>query len=304
MKLSTKVSVIIATYNRRTVLQKVLPAIIGQDIDRSLFEVLLIDDGSTDNTEFLAKEFTNEPNFSYFKIEKNGAAKARNEGIERAKGEIIVFIDSDIIVKNDFVEEHIRSHEKEDNLIIRGSVIAIYDIERPFIVEPKITDISNAFFATGNTSVKKKYLVNAGLFDEGFSQYGWEDLELGLRLKKLGLKVVDNPKALGYHYQKKFALEDFHSREIREENRAKGAVTFVKKWPLQEVRLMTQDILIFFLLQKFFFALQNIFPHPKKVISFLIKYKKTFWLGIYVNFYFNMVYLKYFEKERSAQKNE
>ena len=284
-------------------LQKALPAIFRQDIDRSLFEVLLVDDGSTDNTEALAKEFEVFPNFSYFKIEKSGASKARNEGIKKAKGEIVIFIDSDIIVKSDFIKEHVQSHEKEDNLIIRGPVIATYDLENPFIVKPKLTDISNAFFATGNTSVKTKYLVEAGLFDEEFSQYGWEDLELGLRLKKLGLKVVDNPKATGYHYQKKFTLDDFDARETREENRAKGAVSFIKKWPIQEVRLMTQDLLIFVILQKLFFAVQNVMPSAKKVISFLIRYKKTFWLGVYINFYFNMVYLKYFENERSKKKN-
>lgn len=302
--MNRKASIIIPTYNRSKILRKVLPAIYNQDYPSSSYEVIVVDDGSTDDTQEVIKTLNLPSSFTYIKLEKNGAAKARNEGVKRANAETIVFIDSDLIVVSSFLKEHMILQEKHDKLIVRGPVIHTYDLENPFLAPKKITDISRAFFATGNTSVKKKYLIQAGLFDEDFTQYGWEDLELGIRLKKLGLRVVENPKATGYHYQKKFTIDDFSQREKRERNRAKGAIIFCKKHPSFEVRWMTQNLPIFFLIERLCSVLRFLLPSKEKIISFLIRCKENFLLTIFTNLYFYLLYLRCLREERNKSNED
>ncbi len=75
-----------------------------------------------------------------------------------------------------------------------GPVIHTDNFDDPTSASFKVTDISRAFFATGNASIRKEHLFDAGLFDESFVEYGWEDLELGIRLRRLGLKAVKVPR--------------------------------------------------------------------------------------------------------------
>lgn len=295
--MNTKISVITPTYNRSKILEKVLKALSAQNYPSSLWEVIVVDDGSTDDTPEVIKSLNLPSSFTYIKLEKSGSARARNEGIRRAKGELIIFIDSDLIVIPSFLKEHIKSHELHDRVIVRGPVIHTYNLENPFSAPKKIIDISRAFFATGNTSVKKEYLLQAGLFDEDFTEYGWEDLELGIRLKKLGLKVVDNPEACGYHYQKKFTFEDFSQRTEREKKRAQGAIIFCKKHPSLEVKWMTQNLPIFFLLERICFFVKFLFPPKEKIISFLVKHNENLLLTLFVNLYFYLLYLRYLNQE-------
>lgn len=295
--MNMKASIIIPTYNRSKILEKVLPAICRQDYPSS-YEIIIVDDGSTDNTSEIVKSLGLPPSCTYVKLEKSGAARARNEGIKRAKGETIIFIDSDLIVAPSFIKEHMRLQEKNDKLIVRGPVIHTHNLENLFFEPKKITDISRAFFATGNTSVKKEYLIQAGLFDEDFTEYGWEDLELGIRLKKLGLRVVDNSLAVGYHFQKKFALMDFSTRKERERNRAVGAIIFCKKCPTLEVKWMTQNLPVFFLFERLCFAMSFLFSPKEKIASFLMKRRKELLLTIFVNLYFYLLYLRYLREER------
>ena len=295
---SIYLSVVIPTYNRSRILEKVLLAIYNQDYPSSSYEVIVVDDGSTDDTPEVIKSLNLPSSCIYIKLEKSGSARARNEGIRKAKAETIIFIDSDLIVIPSFLKEHIRFQKMYDKVIVRGPVIHTYNLENPFSTSKKITDMSRAFFATGNTSIKKKYLIRAGLFDEDFTEYGWEDLEIGIRLKKLGLRVMDNPGAIGYHYQKRFSLEDFPAREKRERNRATGAVIFCKKHPSLEVRWMTQNLPIFFLLERACFILNFLLPSKEKIASFLIRYKKDLLLTLFLNLYFYLLYLRYLYQER------
>src|SRR5690606_11622902 len=105
-------------------------------------------------------------------------------------GELIIFLDSDIVVEEGFIEAHASAHEGLRDRIGHGPVIHTDDLENPTAAKYKLTDVSRAFFATGNASIRREHLLRAGLFDERFREYGWEDLELGLRLKRLGLKAM------------------------------------------------------------------------------------------------------------------
>src|SRR5690606_22845535 len=237
-KVQPRVSIIIPTYNRRIILEKALRALFHQTIDPQEYEVILIDDGSADGTYEMVQSLNPPYHLQYRRTERRGPAAARNLGIELARAELIIFIDSDIVVNDRFVAAHLAAHTA-DNLIGHGPVIHTDNLDNPTSAHFKVTDISRAFFATGNASIKKKHLVEAGLFDESFVEYGWEDLELGIRLRRLGLRAVKVPEARGYHYKKRLTAADVPMWCQRERERGHTAVAFYRKVPTMRVRLMT-----------------------------------------------------------------
>jgi hypothetical protein len=82
------------------------------------------------------------------------------------------------------------------------------------------------------------------LFDSRFQLYGWEDLELGVRLKKLGLKLVKCPQAVGYHWHPPFHLNQLPNLIEKEVQRGKMGVLFYQKHPTWEVKMMIQMTLL------------------------------------------------------------
>jgi glycosyltransferase involved in cell wall biosynthesis len=243
-------SVVIPTYNRLPILEKCLRALENQhltDNKVSAYEIILVDDGSTDGTlEWLAIHPEEFPHVSCFSQEHLGPAAARNLGVEKAQGDIIVFIDSDLVVTDNFLQAHAEAlitGEKNlgsDSLFTYGWVINTCNFDNPTSEPYKLTDFSAAYFATGNVAIAKKWLEKAGLFDTSFQLYGWEDLELGVRLKKLGLKLIKCPAAVGYHWHPPFSLEQIPRLIDREIQRGRMGVIFYQKHPTWQVRMMIQ----------------------------------------------------------------
>lgn len=244
------ISVIIPTHNRREILKKSIESFYDQSFAKEDFELVVIDDHSSDGTEEMIASLSPPFALVYDKSDKRGPARARNIGIQKAQGEIILFIDSDIVAHADLLKEHMSIHKERGSVIVHGEVINTPNIDNPRSEKWKLSDYSQAFFATGNSSVAKVFLLKAGLFDEDFFEYGWEDLELGLRLKKMGLRAVKNSKAIGYHYQKPFRLENLPALCQKERERGHMAYLFYKKFPTPEVRGIT-------LIHPFFFGLDE-----------------------------------------------
>lgn len=232
------VTVIIPTYNRKTILLKALNGLFRQTLAKDKYEVIVIDDGSTDNTFAALLELNPPVEMIYTRTERMGPAGARNQGLKIARGKFIVFMDSDIVPCPEFLEAHLKAHTTDD-LVGHGPVIHTNDIDNPTEAELKLTDMSRAFFATGNASILKQHLFDAGLFDEDFREYGWEDLEFGLRLRKLGLKKIEVPEAKGFHYKPKLSVRDLHKWKQRERERGHTAVIYYRKHPIMKVRLQT-----------------------------------------------------------------
>lgn len=244
-------SIVIPTYNRLPILEKCLRALEAQELSQENYikgyEVVLVDDGSTDGTlNWLALHKDEFTHLRCFEQDHAGPAAARNLGVEKAQGDTIIFIDSDLVVLSNFLQAHtnalLREREKlgSDRFFTYGAVINTCNFTNPTAEPYKITDFSAAFFATGNVAIPKHWLEKAGLFDTGFQLYGWEDLELGVRLKKLGLQLIKCPEAVGYHWHPAFSLQQIPKLIDQEIQRGRMGVLFYQKHPTWEVKMMIQ----------------------------------------------------------------
>jgi glycosyltransferase involved in cell wall biosynthesis len=248
-------SVVIPTYNRLPILEKCLRALEWQQLRAESvvvgYEVVLVDDGSTDGTlEWLEAHRSEFPHLRTFAQNHQGPAAARNLGVEQAQGDTIIFIDSDLVVTEGFLQAHadalVRGQQQlgSDRVFTYGWVINTCNFDNPTSEPYKITDFSAAYFATGNVAIARQWLEKAGLFDTRFQLYGWEDLELGVRLKQLGLKLIKCPAAVGYHWHPPFALDQIPRAIDREIQRGRMGVLFYQKHPTWEVRMMIQMTLL------------------------------------------------------------
>ena len=242
------VSVVIPTYNRKLILEKCLKALEKQKLENIIgdYEIVVVDDGSTDGTPSWIKNNTNIfPHVVLYEQEHGGPALARNLGVMKSKYEIIIFIDSDLVVLDNFLVSHVNklisSWEKNNKKCFTyGSVINTSNFKNPDDEKYKLTDVSFAYFATGNVAISRDLLLNVGLFDTSFSLYGWEDLELGERLKQIGTKLIRCPEAVGFHWHPPFNCEQIESLIRQEKERARMALLFYKKHSNVRVRFMIQ----------------------------------------------------------------
>lgn len=259
-------SVVIPTYNRKPILEKCLRALERQHLGANFpagnrrettapangsvvtgYEIVLVDDGSTDGTlEWLQENAAEFPHVRSLSQDHTGPAAARNLGVEKATGDTIIFIDSDLVVTPDFLQAHADALVQaklaygSDRVFTYGRVINTCNFDNPTTEPYKLTDFSAAFFATGNVAIARHWLQTAGLFDTRFQLYGWEDLELGVRLKAHGLKLIKCPAAVGYHWHPPFALDHIPRLIDKEIQRGRMGVLFYQKHPIWEVRMMIQ----------------------------------------------------------------
>ncbi len=242
-------SVVIPTYNRRPILEKCLLALEKQVLSSDLigFEILIVDDGSTDGTcEWLRSSASRFPHVRLIEQDHAGPAAARNKGVVNAQGDVIVFIDSDLVVTEYFLASHSRAlrrrwRDHPNRLCFTyGAVINTSNFERPTDEPHKLSDLSWAYFATGNVAIDKAVLERSGLFDTSFCLYGWEDLELGERLRKMGVALIKCPEAVGYHWHPPLSLEKIPNLIRVEKERAKMGLLFYKKHPTLRVRFIIQ----------------------------------------------------------------
>jgi len=239
-----KVSVIIPTYNQKEILAKTLDYLILQDYPKERYEIIVVDDGSSDATQEMVKsKMGSKVGLRYFYQKKRGPHLARNLGIDKARGEIIIFVDSDIFTPPNFISEHVKFHQKFGDVVVSGPTVRTDRLDNVFAdanrrkIKKLLFDFSGPSFITSNLSVKRKFLIRVGGFDEEFTGFGWHDWELGLRLKKLGLKARRNINAIVYHYKKKINLSDLSSLCKKKREQGRNAVLYYKKHPHFTVKL-------------------------------------------------------------------
>ena len=240
-----EISVVVPTYNRLETLAPVLPTLLAQDLAPSEFEVLVCDSNSTDGTaEFLARVHAEHPNVRHLPGAYSGRAAARNAGIDAAVGEVVLFNDSDIFASPDLLSTHLRHHRARQKIAVVGLEVQVKDYrdylykrdhpqERGSLHRPTRKTLPWLYFLTGNASVRREDLLRVGRFDESFTGYGHEDLELGYRLERAGMTILYEPNAINYHCQ------DVPHDDQKEKMRLAGrsTVRFYRKHPDFAVQL-------------------------------------------------------------------
>lgn len=243
------ISVVIPTYNRRPILEKCLLALEGQRLSGEIesYEVVVVDDGSTDGTpDWLRTSSSRFPSVRLIEQRHGGPAEGRNRGVSHARGDVIVFIDSDLVVTPTFLACHAKALSSQWRqsgtrlCFTYGAVINTANFEHPTQERHKLRDLSWAYFATGNVAIDRSVLERSGLFDTGFHLYGWEDLELGERLRQMGVELVRCPEAVGYHWHPAFRLEQIPDLIRVERERARMGLVFYRKHPSRRVRMIIQ----------------------------------------------------------------
>jgi GT2 family glycosyltransferase len=181
-----------------------LAACFDQTLPASAYEVVLVDDGSSDETPGVIERAQRLATcrFTVIRQPNAGLARARNAGIAQATGERIAFIDDDVLPTPVFAEEHLRTDDRHGDVVVRGAVINTESFDALPVPVWTPRNYSANWFWTSNVSVRRSRLDAAGgTFDESFAEYGWEDIELGLRLRELGTKAVFNRRAVAFHYK-------------------------------------------------------------------------------------------------------
>jgi len=209
---SLELTVVIPTYNRIDTLRHVIPALLRQDLEGHRYEIVVADSNSNDGTaEYLAEVALEYPRLRHLPGAYTGRAMARNAGIEAARGEVVMFTDADIIASSDLVSRHLAHHRARTGIAVVGMELQVNSLEdyerllahpdqrRPLHPSSR-KKLSWLYFLTGNASVRKGDLDRVGRFDENFTGYGHEDLELGYRLQHAGTTIVYDPLAIDYHW--------------------------------------------------------------------------------------------------------
>lgn len=225
-----RVSVIIPTYNRANVLDKVLQGYAEQSGDHSICEILVVDDGSRDHTASIADKWTRNLSITvkYLRKTNGGPASARNHAIRQAAGDLLLLGDDDVIPSGEMVANHVRWHKAhpEANSGALGLVTWAAELNpTPFMMwsglyGPQFNygcftngmEIDFRFAYGCNMSLKTSFVREAGLFDESIRSAGWEDLEFAYRLSLKGFRLFYDADAVGYHY--KFETFDDARRRV------------------------------------------------------------------------------------------
>ena len=216
-----KVTVIVPCYNIAHIVDKCIESIIQQDYPQDKFSIIVVNDGSTDNTKKNLEYYKTYPNFYLFNLEKNkGLSTARNTGIKNSQSEIICFLDGDMIIKPTWLQIIVAELMSEEIIGVIG------DTTLPKGEEPNILDhyfynaqrgarkfgensaIGPTWFLFNNTAVKRFAIKKTGLFDEKFTSYGGEDTDMAIRL------WYNFPNA--FRFSSKISAEHHHKRTLNQ----------------------------------------------------------------------------------------
>ena len=241
-------TVCIATYQRRGPVLRLLTELctqVQQDPTlRDGLDVVVVVDGSTDGTAAALRDLDLPVPLTVVEQPNGGLASARNAGWRTARGEVVWFLDDDLVPAPGLLERHRRAHRPDEERVLVGpcvipSAATTTDGAREWW-QQRYAAIAAAGgprfdeFSAANTSLPRAVLERLGGFDERFVGYGREDYELGLRLLDAGVRLDFDPEAQAVHHQHRSESE---SRRLRREE-GRNVVRFTRLHPRR-----TADIL-------------------------------------------------------------
>lgn len=238
-------SIVINTYERPLQLGRCLDALARQKGIEDA-EAVVIDDGSRADFKAIERLYSTKMNLRYVKIRHAGRSAARNRGAREAKGERLLFLGDDVIVRPGWLERHLGRGAGQPKLAVLGPYpfegaekyppafrhwLDSVHLER--IPDPD--DVGFEFFVTGNLSMDRAMFLEIGGFDERFKVYGWEDIDLGFRFVRAGGKIVYDENAKAAHAHPPMTRRELWRREYES---GLTAWQFWMKWQCDEIRFM------------------------------------------------------------------
>ena len=212
-----KVSIIIPTYNRCQQLKQVISSFLTQNYNN--YEIIIIDDHSTDDTFSFLKDIT-EPRIKYVRLEKHvGSSIARNFGCSKSDSELILMSDDDMPVSSTYLDAMVSCFNKYNYSTIFGRIIKIESINEfgknyekigyPISISKWTGDIKNNYDVSGDEVeipighgcmlLKKEWFDQVGGYNNFPVNGIREESDFCLRLKKVGIRLIYNPNAIIYH---------------------------------------------------------------------------------------------------------
>ena len=210
------------------------------------FEIVVANDASTDGTGEMVDAMAARSRVPIRHIrlsERQGPARARNAALELATGELVVFVDSDVIVVDRFFQAHLEAHDRAGpRALVLGPVISVPSVEAALRApRGKVWDFSTNPLDTANASVRREHLLAVGAFDSRFEGMGWQDIDLGLRLLQRGLVRARARGAVGYHVKPPLTEpSQLALMLVKERERGRSAHHFLAKHPGLTSRLAVQ----------------------------------------------------------------
>lgn len=232
MSVSIPVTIVIPMYNGAGYIQRVLEGVLSQRYEGRM-EVIVVDDGSTDNSSDLVRPYVNKGTIRLLEQSNQGAARATNNGIEAASNSIICLVDSDVLLHQNWLAKIMEEFKDPTVAAVQGyyktpKSISIWGRVMGYDIEKRYDDIQGKYVTqvcTGNTAYRKKALQEAGLFDPNFT-YGYDN-DMSYRLVQAGYRLVFRKDALCDHYWKEtlasYLKQQYHS--------AYGRMQLVSRYP-------------------------------------------------------------------------
>lgn len=195
-----EVSVVIPTRDRAERLSAALAALRAQTLERERFEMVVVDDGSTDGTAALLAD--GEPGLRTVRLPGRGPAAARNAGWRAAQAPLVAFTDDDCEADPSWLEALLEAHRASPGAVLQGVTLPIPReaplLRRPFTRTRRIEEPS-PWFATCNMAYPRELLERLEGFDELFPEALGEDTDLGWRAVEQGARVEFAPCAVVHH---------------------------------------------------------------------------------------------------------
>jgi glycosyltransferase involved in cell wall biosynthesis len=207
-----RVSVVIPTFNRAGLLRKTVPALASQKTTGDMsYEVIFVSNGSSDDSDAILKEAVARfpEKLRYFYIDPTGGPSApRNVGIRAASGDVVIILDDDVLPDPDLVLRHAEFHKThpEPHQAAIGELYIPEHLRHdpmaqfhgfPYDEVRRLSRLTYLHFWSCNVSVKRQFMLDAGMFDESFLYY--EDMLCGYRLANKGMQLHFLPSARGQH---------------------------------------------------------------------------------------------------------
>lgn len=218
-----KISVAICTYNRARFITKALDSLLNQNLAKDLFEVIVVDNNSTDNTQELLSRYQKEhPSFNFLSVieTKQGVAHTRTRGAMEANGEIVAYLDDDCIAQSNWLSEIVKFYDSHSEAMSTGGrIIPLYLTEMPnwfgkyfwglvgnYDLGKNIFQMKGARYPSGaNMHFRKTAFEKYGYFDSelgrsGKSLMAGEEKAMYLKLINANKKVYYLPQVIVHHH--------------------------------------------------------------------------------------------------------